>query len=167
MHRCSGLDVDERTITMNVIEIRDALEKQHISRQILESLPDWFGIPEAREAYIQDSAENPFFCAYEADTPIGFLYLKQTGKDTVELAVMGVLEACHRKGVGTALFERAKAQIAEKGYSFIQVKTVKMGTYPEYDKTNRFYLSLGFKEFEVFPALWDENNPCQVYVMAV
>ena len=26
---------------------------------------------------------------------------------------------------------------------------------------------LGFKEFEVLNSLWDENNPCQIYVMAV
>ncbi len=25
----------------------------------------------------------------------------------------------------------------------------------------------GFKEFEVFPTLWDEWNPCQIYVMAL
>lgn len=28
-------------------------------------------------------------------------------------------------------------------------------------------LLLGFKEFEVFPTLWDEWNPCQIYVMAL
>ena len=37
----------------------------------------------------------------------------------------------------------------------------------EYDDTNMFYLSLGFKELEVFPTLWDENNPRQIYVMAI
>ena len=49
----------------------------------------------------------------------------------------------------------------------MQVKTVQMGRYADYDATNQFYLSLGFKEFEVFPTLWDEWNPCQVYVMAL
>ena len=38
-----------------------------------------------------------------------------------------------------------------------------MGRYEVYDATNRFYLSLGYKEFEVFPTLWDEWNPCQIY----
>lgn len=42
-----------------------------------------------------------------------------------------------------------------------------MGKYEAYDKTNRFYLALGFKEFEAFPNLWDEWNPCQVYIMAI
>jgi hypothetical protein len=42
-----------------------------------------------------------------------------------------------------------------------------MGRYREYDETNLFYMSLGFKEFEVIPDLWDENNPCQIYVMSI
>lgn len=71
-------------------------------------------------------------------------YLKQTGKDTVELAVMGVLKEYHRNGIGKSLFECAKKVICEKGYSFIQVKTVQMGKYTEYDKTNQFYIALGF-----------------------
>ena len=59
--------------------------------------------------------------------------------------------------------ETAKSQ----GYEFIQVKTVKMGMYEDYDRTNLFYISCGFKELEVFPLLWDEANPCQIYVMSL
>lgn len=126
-----------------------------------------FGLPESREEYIQDSVRRPFFCARTNDKNIGFLYLKQTGKDTVEIAAMGVLKEYHRKGIGQSLFEYAKKEIHKKGYSFIQVKTVQMGKYENYDKTNKFYLSLGFKEFEIFPDLWDKWNPCQIYIMAV
>lgn len=154
-------------LTMNILKINDNSEKQKIARYILEALPDWFGIPEAREEYIQDSVNKIFFCAYQEDKPIGFLYLKETGKATAELAVMGVLKEYHRQGIGKALFEVAKQAAREQGYFFLQVKTVQMGKYEDYDNTNRFYLSLGFKEFEVFPTLWDEWNPCQVYVMAL
>ena len=63
------------------------------------------------------------------------------------------------------LFKKAREIAAASGYSFIQVKTVAMGNYPEYDATNKFCLSLGFKEFEVIPELWGEENPCQIYVM--
>ena len=152
---------------MTILQIPDDLEKKNITRDILEALPEWFGISEAREEYIRDSAGKSFFCAYEEDKPVGFLYLKQTGKDTVELAVMGVLKEYHRNGIGKMLFEKAKKTAWDSGYSFIQVKTVQMGKYEEYDKTNQFYLSLGFKELEVFPTLWDEWNPCQIYIMAL
>lgn len=152
---------------MNIVEITDDLEKKEITQNILQALPDWFGIPESREEYIQDSVNKPFFCARTNEKNIGFLYLKQTGKDTVEIAVMGLLKEYHRKGIGQSLFEYAKKEIHKKGYSFIQVKTVQMGKYENYDKTNKFYLSLGFKEFEIFPDLWDKWNPCQIYIMAV
>ena len=85
----------------------------------------------------------------------------------MELAVMGVLQEYHRQGIGRRLFSYAKEIACEQGYSFLQVKTVQMGKYEEYDNTNRFYLSLGFKEFEVFPTLWDAWNPCQIYVMSL
>lgn len=152
---------------MNILEIKDNITKQKIARHVLEALPEWFGIPQAREEYIADSQDKIFFCTYEGNNPIGFLYLKETGNATVELAVMGVLKEYHRRGVGKALFENAQKAAKEQGYSFLQVKTVQMGKYEDYDATNRFYLSLGFQEFEVFPTLWDEHNPCQIYVMAL
>jgi len=152
---------------MEIRQITDSAIKQNVARLILEALPDWFGIPEAREEYIAQSSNNVFFCAFDGDTPVGFLYLKETGRDTVEIYVMAVLKEFHRKGIGRELFNSAKKAASQQGYSFIQVKTVQMGKYEEYDRTNQFYLSLGFKEFEVFPTLWDEWNPCQIYVMSL
>lgn len=152
---------------MRIQIVNDRQEKQRVARAILEALPEWFGIPEARENYVRESADEIMLAASEGGDPEGFLCLKETGKATLELAVMGVLKERHRQGVGTALVRAAKRVARERGYSFLQVKTVQMGRYPEYDATNRFYLSLGFKEFEVFPTLWDEWNPCQIYVMSV
>ena len=152
---------------MIIKQIESDSYKRSIARAILEALPDWFGIPESTEEYIVDSKGRPFFCAYSDDVPVGFLYLKETGRHTVELAVMGVLKEFHRQGVGRKLFAEAKNEAKRLGYSFIQVKTVQMGRYGIYDDTNRFYLSLGFKELEVFPTLWDECNPCQIYIMAI
>ena len=152
---------------MNIKQIHSDKEKENITRMILESLPEWFGIPEAREEYIAESKDKPFFCALDGETAVGFLYLKETGRHTVELAVMGVRKEYHRKGIGGALFDAVKKEAKKQGYSFIQVKTVQMGKYAEYDDTNRFYLTLGFKELEVFPTLWDEWNPCQIYIMAI
>ncbi len=150
-----------------VSKVTESKRKQEIARSILEALQDWFAMKESREEYIANSAEQLFFAYMEGDKAAGFLTLKETGKDTVELAVMGVLKEYHRKGIGSRLFHAAKACAKEQGYSFVQVKTVQMGYYEDYDHTNRFYRSVGFKEFEVFPTLWDEANPCQIYVMAI
>ena len=150
-----------------IIEITDPTEKQAIARNVLEALTDWFGIEESREEYISGSADWTFLAAREDKNTVGFLCLKETGKATVELAVMGVLKDYHRRGIGRQLVEKAKETARLQGYEFMQVKTVKMGVYEDYDKTNLFYISCGFKELEVFPLLWDEWNPCQLYVMSL
>ena len=152
---------------MQLLEISGQREKQAAARAVLENLTEWFGIPEAREEYIQDSAGQICIAAWDQGRTVGFICLKETGQATLEIAVMGVLKEFHRQGIGRGLFQRAREIATEKGYSFLQVKTVQMGKYESYDKTNRFYLSLGFQEFEVFPTLWDEHNPCQVYIISL
>lgn len=142
-------------------------QKTKTARQILEALTEWFELEAGREAFIAESAEQPFLAAKENGNYIGFLTLKETGKATVELAVMGVLPEYHRQGIGRRLVEAAKTLARRQGYQFMQVKTVQSGVYESYDRTNLFYQSCGFQELEVFPLLWDENNPCQVYVMAL
>ena len=150
-----------------IAQITDRDEKQKIAREILESLREWFEVDASREQYIRESADQIMIAASENGAYTGFVCLKETGKDTVELAVMGVRKEYQRKGTGRRLFEQAKAAAVSGGYSFMQVKTVKMGVYEDYDKTNLFYIRCGFREFEVIPALWDEANPCQIYVMAL
>ena len=150
-----------------IVKIQDSKEKKVIARTILESLKEWFEVEESREGYIRECADWIFLAAKDDDKIVGFLCLKETGNATVELAVMGVLKDYHRNGIGRQLVNKAKEVAKSSGYEFMQVKTVKMGMYEDYDKTNRFYISCGFKEFELFPLYWDEANPCQIYVMSL
>ena len=150
-----------------IVKIQDSKEKKVIARTILESLKEWFEVEESREGYIRDCVDWIFLAAKDDDKEVGFLCLKETGNATVELAVMGVLKDYHRNGIGRQLICKAKEVANSSGYEFMQVKTVKMGMYEDYDKTNRFYISCGFKEFELFPLYWDEANPCQIYVMSL
>lgn len=150
-----------------IAEIKNLDEKRTIARTVLEALPEWFEVKESREAYIRDCADWTFLAAKDDDRIMGFLCLKKTGNATVELAVMGVMKEYHRKGIGRKLVEKAKESAKAEGYEFMQVKTVRMGVYDDYDRTNLFYISCGFRELEVFPLLWDKANPCQVYVMSL
>ena len=77
--------------------IETADEKRRIAREILESLTDWFEVEESREKNIADSAGQPFWASVDEDIIEGFLCLKVTGKETMELAVMGVRKESHRK----------------------------------------------------------------------
>lgn len=82
-----------------------------------------------------------------------------------EIYVMGVLPAYHRSGIGRQLFAAIRAEAIAQGYRLLQVKTVQTGHYEEYDRTNAFYQRMGFLPLECLPTLWDEWNPCQVYVL--
>lgn len=150
-----------------VREVTLPAEKQKIARTILADLPDWFGIPESTAAYVADCGKCTLLADFEQDEAVGFAALKPTSPQTAELYVMGVKKALHRQGIGARLFEALRARAKEEGYRFLQVKTVAAGCYPEYDRTRLFYEAMGFSALEVFPTLWDENNPCLVMVMAL
>jgi len=147
-----------------IIEIFNKQEKERIARKILADLPEWFGLPESTENYIKESQELPFLASMDEGEAVGFAALQQTGPRCADIFVMGVLKSNHRRGVGRALHAALEALARARGYLYLQVKTVQMGHYPEYDRSNRFYQAMGFAELECFPTLWDEWNPCQIYV---
>lgn len=145
-------------------EITDKKEKEKISREILEDLPEWFGITESTEEYIADSKDKPFLACFLEKDPVGFIVLNETSLDCAEIFVMGIKKKFHRQGAGEKL-NQAYENLAKKlGYTYSQVKTVETGRYQEYDATNSFYQAMGYKKLEVFPRLRDEQNPCQIYV---
>lgn len=148
-------------------KIENKEEKEKICMDVLEALPEWFEIPESRVSYAKESRELPFFADVEYEIARGFIAMKETSNYTVEICVMGVKKEYHRLGIGSKLFEAFYQYAKEMGYEFIQVKTVREGMYSEYDLTNVFYQRMGFRELECMVGLWDEANPCQVYVMAV
>lgn len=145
-------------------EIVDIDEKEKISREILNDLPEWFGMPESTEEYITDSQDKPFIACFMDNEAVGFVVLNSTSVDCADIFVMGIKKNYHRMGIGTKLNDAYEKLAKKLGYTYSQVKTVQSGHYKEYDITNNFYKSVGYKELEVFPTLWDEWNPCQVYI---
>lgn len=148
-------------------EIQNKELKRNIANIVLTNLIEWFEIEEYRNDYINKSGDLPFFAAYMNDQPVGFITVKETSKYACELYCMGVLKEHHQKGFGQDLYNAIEQYAIERGYKFIQVKTVKQGIYESYDKTNMFYQAMGFYELEVFDTLWDEHNPCQVFVKSL
>ncbi|MFT4451417.1 GNAT family N-acetyltransferase [Parvimonas sp. G1425] len=145
-------------------EIVDIKEKEKISREILNDLPEWFGMPESTEEYITDSQDKPFIACFMDNEAVGFVVLNATSEDCADIFVMGIKKNYHRMGIGTKLNDAYEELAKKLGYTYTQVKTVQSGHYKEYDITNNFYKSVGYKELEVFPTLWDKWNPCQVYI---
>ena len=149
---------------IKVIEVKEPSKKETIAREILFSLPEWFGMPESIENYIKDSKDMPYLVAYVDSKLAGFIVLNSTSPDTADIFVMGIKKEFHRKGIGRKLNEAYESMAKELGFSYSQVKTVQSGHYPEYDITNDFYKAMGYVELECFPDMWDSWNPCQIYI---
>ena len=140
----------------------------HICESVLRSLPDWFGIEEAILDYTEKVTDMPMFVSYDGDTLTGFISINHHGRYSSEIYVMGVLPDYHGKGIGRKLVDEVQRYLKNTETEFLQVKTLDESRESEsYRKTRLFYKALGFKELEVFPTLWDENNPCLLLVQSL
>ncbi len=132
-----------------------------VCKKILDDLPDWFGIEEANRNYVEKAEKLPTFVAYLQSEPVGFMSLLQHSQRSAELYVLGVLQTHHRKGIGQKLLHTSEIYLKDQGVEFIQVKTLAaLADDPNYEKTRRFYEAAGYVTLEVFPDLWDAQNPC-------
>lgn len=68
---------------IRIERIQQKEEKRRIARRVLQALPDWFGISEAKERYIRESEGQVFLAARQGEEAAGFLCLKETGDATV------------------------------------------------------------------------------------
>lgn len=147
-----------------VKEIINKKEKERIAREVLNDLPEWFGMPESTEEYIKESQEKRFLASFYNNKIVGFVVLSTSSPDCAEIFVMGVKKKFQRQGAARQINQAYEKLAKNLGYTYTQVKTVESGHYDEYDITNKFYKAVGYKELEVFTDLWDERNPCQIYV---
>ena len=79
------------------------------------------------------------------------------------LDCLGVKKAHQGRGIGSRLLAALESE-ARRNVDNLQVKTVAEGSNKDYDRTNVFYRSLGFKKLEIFPQLWGPQNPCQILI---
>ena len=73
-----------------VKEIIDKKEKERIAREVLNDLPEWFGMPESTEEYINDSQEKPLLASFSNEEWVGFAVLGASSPECAEIFVMGV-----------------------------------------------------------------------------
>lgn len=153
---------------IEIKEITDVYEKKQAARQLLESLPEWFGILEAREEYINQSVSLPMIGAFYNQQPIGFLSVKQHFTHSAGYYVLGIKKEFHGKGLGTKMNQYVERWADQKEIQYIQVKTL-AANHPDpfYRKTRLFYEHLGFVPLEVFSTLWDAENPCLMMVKRI
>ena len=148
---------------IEIREVRDANQKMAVVAQVLKDLPEWFGIPESIQAYIEGATTLQVWAAYQESDLTGFVSLSYSSEDCAEIDCLGVKKSYQGRKVGSQLLATLESE-ARKKVDYLQVKTVAEGSNKDYDRTNVFYRSLGFKKLEIFPQLWGSQNPCQILI---
>lgn len=127
---------------------------------VLTELPEWFGIPESNQDYIDHAQRDLGVLATVDGQVAGLTTIVRHSDDAAEVYLMAVRPRWHRQGVGRAMLEAAERLLAGDGVTFLQVKTLSpRSDDPNYAKTREFYLAYGFRVLEEFPELWDPANP--------
>jgi ribosomal protein S18 acetylase RimI-like enzyme len=156
-------------------------------RRLLQSLPGWFGIPEANEQYVEAAKDLATYRAWPAGhpesappaaaaglagaagsgagEPAGVLLSNRHFREAAEIHLLAVDPRLHRAGAGRALVQALEADLLADGCRLLQVKTLGP-SHPDagYALTRKFYASLGFLPVEELPDLWGPANPCLLMV---
>lgn len=150
----------------HILEIHNQDEKSACARAVLESLPDWFGNKESLEEYVKGVRSLPFRAALDKDGQcLGFFSVRIHYGHTGDIYVCGVRPEYHRMGVGKALYGQVEQFFLEKCCKYAMVETLsEKADYAPYEKTRRFYESVGFEPLITLTEMWDENNPCLIMV---
>ncbi len=144
-------------------EVKNENQKKAVVAEVLKDLPEWFGIPESTQAYIEGATTLQVWAAYQESDLTGFVSLSYSSEDCAEIDCLGVKKGHQGRGIGSQLLANLESE-AGKQVDYLQVKTVAEGSNKDYDRTNVFYRSLGFKKLEIFPQLWGPQNPCQILI---
>lgn len=157
------------------------LGRSDAAHDILEELPEWFGIDRFTHEYVEAAATFPNYVAVAApedrsltpgpngaeaplDDVLGVLLLDQRYPTSAEVHLLAVRRKHHRAGIGRALVRRVEDDLRAQGVRLLSVKTLGPSAHdPSFDQTRAFYAACGFHPVEEFPDLW-VDSPCLLMV---
>lgn len=114
-------------------------------REILASVPEWFGIPEANQHYVELAGRLPSYLAVDGDEVVGVALLDEHFPQSRELNLIAVRRDRHRQGVGKAMLAAIESDLREAGVRILEVHTVGPSSEDAgYARTREFYLAAGF-----------------------
>ena len=76
---------------MFVIEaVKDEDQKMAVVAEVLKDLPEWFGIPESTQAYIEGAKDLQVWATFQESNLLGFVSLSYSSEDCAEIDCLGV-----------------------------------------------------------------------------
>lgn len=146
-------------VMVSIICSKNYKINKQASSEVLRTLPEWFGIEQSTQAYIESACIVPCLIAYDNDEIIGFLSIIESN-DFLEIDAMGVKPIYHKRGVGRQLINNLIEYARVNNYLRIIVKTLS-DKHPDinYKLTRLFYHLLGFVDKREL-LIWGEELPC-------
>ena len=71
-------------------EVKDEEQKMAVVAEVLKDLPEWFGIPESTQAYIEGAKDLQVWAAYQESDLTGFVSLSYSSEECAEIDCLGV-----------------------------------------------------------------------------
>jgi GNAT superfamily N-acetyltransferase len=132
---------------------------------LIEALPDWFGIPESNAAYLRNLGLLPSWLAVREENVVGAATLEEHFPGSFEIHFMAVHPDHHRQGIGRRLVEQLEREARRRGGRWLHVKTL-APSHPDpfYARTRAFYFALGFAPLFESDALWGPDNTAVVLI---
>src|SRR5262249_16421202 len=129
-------------------------------RELLEELPEWFGLESSNAEYVESARRLHTVAAVDEDAVVGVCLVRDHNPLGSEMELLAVRRDVHRQGVGRLLVEHVERELADRGVKLLQVKTRgPSAPSAEYGRTRKFYEAIGFIPLEERSDIWDEDNP--------
>jgi len=136
---------------------------------LLDDLPEWFCLADSNAAYVDGLRTSPGFVVVDGDrTLVGFVGMRVHDPGSMEIEVMAVRRDLHRLGVGRRLVAASIDHAGVARARWLHVKTRGPATYDDdYEKTRRFYRSVGFEPLYESSTEWGADDAALVLVMCL
>jgi GNAT superfamily N-acetyltransferase len=130
-------------------------------RAILDTIPEWFGMPEFNDDYVAKADLLRNVVARDGDEIVGIGLLLDHNPQSVEIDLLAVPRSRHRQGIGGAILDHVEGELRERGVRLLHLKTFGPSIRNEpYAATRRFYAARGFLPMEERTDVWGPDNPC-------
>lgn len=132
---------------------------------LIASLPDWFGIPEANAAYLESLKKFPSWVAIKSEKVLGIITLVEPYPGSFEIHFMAVHPDYHRQGIGKILVTHVEEEARKSAGKWLHVKTLS-ASHPDlyYAHTREFYYALGFSPLFESDTIWGPENPAVILI---
>lgn len=139
---------------------RDGPVPDRVAR-LLETVPEWFGRPEANAEYIEAARSKETWTARDGGGQVrGVTLVDRHFPHAMEIYLTAVDRQFHGRGAGTAMIDAIEADARVRGVRLMQVKTLGPShPDPGYARTRAFYEKVGFLPLEETD-LWGGRTPC-------